>query len=64
MATHTCVFYDDGEPELLCVCGSRAVAVLDAHGETVVLVELHEDATVPALPSTAPARSRVLAITA
>lgn len=64
MTTHTCVFFDDGEPELLCVCGVRALAVLDDDGETVVVVRLDDDATVTVLPSTAPARSRVLAVSA
>lgn len=67
MTTHTCVFFDDGEPELLCVCGGRAVAVLDVDGETVVLVELDEGDDVTAL-TTSSTRARtgteVLAISA
>lgn len=53
MAAHTCVWFDDGEPELVCVCGARAVAVLEDDGETVVLVPVDDDATVTALPSPA-----------
>lgn len=34
--THTCVFFDDGEPELVCVCGGRAIVLTD--GDDVVLL--------------------------
>lgn len=37
---HRCVFFDDGGPEHLCVCGARAVAVPDVDGEGTVLVPL------------------------
>jgi hypothetical protein len=37
---HTCLWFDDADgDELLCACGSRAVAEIDAEtGETVLVV--------------------------
>jgi hypothetical protein len=29
---HRCVFFEDGEPEPVCVCGERAVLVADGDG--------------------------------
>ena len=42
---HDCVYFDDGWPTLLCVCGARAVLVTGDDGESV-LVKL--DPTLPA----------------
>lgn len=39
--THTCVYFDDGEPELVCACGSYAVR-LDEPGFEDVLVALDD----------------------
>ena len=38
---HTCTFFDDGGPELLCVCGGRGLWVVeeDGGGSLVVLVD-------------------------
>ncbi len=38
--SHRCVFFDDGGPEYLCVCGARAIAVPDPSGDGTVLVEV------------------------
>lgn len=42
MATHICVWFEDGGPhglgELVCVCGERAVVVLEEDGTTSVVV--------------------------
>ncbi|EYR64357.1 hypothetical protein N866_12035 [Actinotalea ferrariae CF5-4] len=42
--THICVWFEDGGPsghgELVCVCGERAIVVLDDEGvEVLVVVE-------------------------
>ncbi|WP_225755004.1 hypothetical protein [Actinotalea sp. Marseille-Q4924] len=44
MATHICVWFEDGSTpghgELVCMCGERAVVVLDDDGvEVLVVVE-------------------------
>ena len=41
---HTCVFFDDGDPELLCVCGGRGLYVVE-EGEGMVVVLLDDDVT-------------------
>ena len=42
MTTHTCVWFEDGGPhgfgELVCVCGERAVLVLDDDGTEAIVV--------------------------
>lgn len=55
--THVCVYFDDGDLELLCVCGSRAV---DVEG---TVVALEEDLTVTAVLRT-PRRHEELAVSA
>lgn len=48
--THICVYFDDGGPEHVCVCGSRALLVVDEHtGESVLVALLDESAPVSAL---------------
>ncbi|MBX9245023.1 hypothetical protein ICW40_09395 [Actinotalea ferrariae] len=37
-STHVCVYFDDGELDRLCVCGSRAFLVVDEHGLEVLVV--------------------------
>lgn len=59
---HRCVFFDDGGPELLCVCGARAVAVPDADGEGTLLVAL--DAEVASVTVTRSAARTELAVPA
>ncbi|WP_188079116.1 hypothetical protein [Actinotalea subterranea] len=41
--THTCVYFDDGEIELLCTCGQRALLVLDEDGTDGTLVVLLDE---------------------
>jgi hypothetical protein len=42
MRTHVCIWFEDGGPsglgELVCVCGERAVVVIDDEGVAVVVV--------------------------
>lgn len=42
MTTHICVWFEDGGPhgfgELVCVCGERAVLVVDEDGTEALLV--------------------------
>lgn len=42
MTTHICVWFEDGGPhglgELVCVCGERALVVLEDDGTEVVVV--------------------------
>jgi hypothetical protein len=42
MTTHICVWFEDGGPhglgELVCVCGERAIVVLEDDGTEVVVV--------------------------
>ncbi|NCT92711.1 hypothetical protein GXB85_17395 [Cellulomonas sp. APG4] len=55
--THVCVYFDEGDLELLCVCGSRAVEV------DGILVALEEELTVTAVLR-APRRHEELAVSA
>lgn len=34
---HICVYFEDGWPDLTCVCGERAVLIADDDGETVAV---------------------------
>lgn len=44
---HTCVYFDDGDDvEQVCVCGSRALLVLEEDGTAVLLGLLEEDEVV------------------
>lgn len=36
MSKHICVYFDDGGPEPVCVCGERIVVLMDEHGIEVV----------------------------
>ncbi len=45
---HTCVFFDDGDPELLCVCGGRAMFVVEEEGAEGMVVVLVDDDVTPA----------------
>jgi hypothetical protein len=40
---HICVYFDDGEPEPACECGSRALYLVEEDG---ILVALEVDVTV------------------
>ena len=41
---HTCIFFDDGEPELLCVCGGRGLYLVEGdEGEGTFVVLLDDD---------------------
>jgi len=41
--THTCVFFDDGWLEPICICGQRALYLVDENGTDGVLVLLDDD---------------------
>lgn len=34
MSTHACVWFEDSWPDHVCVCGARAVVVVDELGDT------------------------------
>lgn len=34
---HTCVYYEDGWPDITCACGERAAVLVDDDGETVLV---------------------------
>lgn len=34
MSTHVCVWFEDSWPDHVCVCGARAVVVVDELGDT------------------------------
>lgn len=34
---HTCVYYDDGWPDLTCVCGERVALLMDDDGEALLV---------------------------
>lgn len=38
MSTHVCVWFEDSWPEHLCVCGARAVMLVDEDGEGTLVV--------------------------
>jgi hypothetical protein len=40
---HTCVFFDDGDPELLCVCGGRGMVLVEDDSSEGMLVALLDD---------------------
>ena len=41
---HTCIYFDDGEPELLCVCGGRGLYLVEGdEGEGMLVVLLEDD---------------------
>ena len=58
--THICVYFDDGGPEHVCVCGSRALLVLDDGGTQggVLVALLDESAPVTALTARGRTRAR------
>ena len=43
---HTCTYFDDGDVELLCVCGARRLYLVEEDGEPVLVALLDEDADV------------------
>lgn len=48
--THVCVYFDDGELDHGCVCGSRAILVVGEDGlEALVVVGTDDGATVTTL---------------
>ncbi len=38
MSTHVCVWFEDSWPDHVCVCGARAVVVMDELGDTFYAV--------------------------
>lgn len=44
---HTCTFFDDGEPELLCACGTRGLLLVDDDAPDGMLVVLLDDVDLP-----------------
>jgi len=44
---HRCTFFDDGDPELVCVCGSRGYVLVDDDAPDGSLVVLLDDADRP-----------------
>ena len=46
MSTHACVWFEDSWPDHVCVCGARAVVVVDELGDTVYAI-LEVPAEVP-----------------
>lgn len=38
MSTHVCVWFEDSWPDHVCVCGARAVVVVDELGDTFYAV--------------------------
>jgi hypothetical protein len=38
MSTHVCVWFEDSWPDHVCVCGARAVVVVDELGETLYAI--------------------------
>ena len=56
---HVCVFFDDGAPEPVCLCGVRAVRIVDQDGLDVLVTPLLDDEDL-----TPAERSRELAFSA
>ena len=48
-STHVCVYFDDGELEHLCGCGSRALLVVGEDGLEALVVLDGDEATVTTL---------------
>lgn len=46
MSTHVCVWFEDSWPDHVCVCGARAVVVVDELGDTFYAI-LEAPAEVP-----------------
>ena len=44
---HLCTFFDEGGPELLCVCGARRFLLVDDDDPDGMLVALLDDRDVP-----------------
>ena len=40
---HRCIYFDDGGPELLCVCGGRGMVLVEDEGSEALLVALLDD---------------------
>jgi hypothetical protein len=45
--THACTFFDDGDLDLVCVCGARGAVVVDDDAPDGLLVVLLDDADRP-----------------
>ncbi len=45
--THACTFFDDGDLDLVCVCGARGAVVIDDDAPDGLLVLLLDDADRP-----------------
>lgn len=60
--THVCVYFDDGELDHLCACGSRALLVLGEDGLEALVVVAPDDegATVTTLTTDRPAPRELL----
>lgn len=51
---HTCVYYDDGWPDLTCVCGERAALLVDDDGDvTLAVLDVRRPAAREHLPISA-----------
>jgi predicted amidohydrolase len=62
--THTCIYFDDGGPELLCVCGGRGVILVeDDASEGMLIALLDEEPTAGTRPEVLVLR-RELAVSA
>ncbi len=46
--THRCTYFDDGGPELLCVCGGRGMILVEDDASEGMLIALLDDAPDPA----------------
>ena len=44
---HRCTFFDDGDLELVCVCGTRGVVLVEDDAPEGMLVVLLDDADLP-----------------
>ena len=44
---HSCTFFDDGDHELLCTCGTRGLYLVDDDAPDGVLVVLLDDVDLP-----------------
>ncbi|WP_298455684.1 hypothetical protein [uncultured Cellulomonas sp.] len=43
---HTCTYFDDGGPELLCCCGARGLYLVEDGDTDALLVALLDDAPI------------------
>jgi hypothetical protein len=60
---HTCIYFDDGDPELLCVCGGRGMILVEDDDSEGMLVALLDDVDISPAQVTVTLR-RELAVSA